>query len=260
MLILFVNIIAGSWAIHGQQGVEAIRTFHTLSTFNWGAVHSVPHIHKWNAHSAHTQYTQKCTQCARHRSAIAQLHIRSWSVGWIRGRDMYHHEQICKRHFQSIFKSAHSIHSTQEDGWTVDHGQLLLSGHSINSCQGILDNSLTTGHLKDWERPATMRCFFMFSYKINLHFQFVHGQRLFWQASIFGSVLGEWYRSRCIGQLQTWGGLGLYGSYGCKLGLYCAVAEKWKQLSNIQHISSHWSYNRNPFVSCKAYHHITRGT
>ena len=205
--------------------------------------------------SAHTQYTQKCTQCARHRSAIAQLHIRSWSVGWIRGRDMYHHEQICKRHFQSIFKSAHSIHSTQEDGWTVDHGQWPLVSCFYQVIPSIL-SLLVTWRI---ERDQPQWDVFMFSYKSSLSLC-SHGQRLFWQASIFGSVLGEWYRSRCIGQLQTRVGLGLYGSYGCKLGLYGAVAEKWKQLSNIQHISSHWSYNRNPFVSCKAYHHITRGT
>ena len=263
---MFVNIIPGSWAIHGQQGVEAIRTFHTLSSSNWGAVHSVHCAHCTVCHTftsaMHTVHTEVHTVCQTQKCDCTIAH--TFMVSWVDQGSRYVpswanlqrafpiHLQKCKQYPQYTRRWLDSW------PWSVTIGQLLLSGHSINSCQGILDNSLTTGHLKDRERPATMRCFLCSH--TNLHFQFVHGQRLFWQASIFGSVLGEWYRSRCIGQLQTWGGLGLYGSYGCKLGLYCAVAEKWKQLSNIQHISSHWSYNRNPLVSCKAYHHITRGT
>ena len=68
-------------------------------------MHSVPHIHKCNAHSAHTQCTQKCTQCATH----SQVHTHS------------------------THRSAHSVPDTevQLHNCTYVHGQLGGSGVEI---------------------------------------------------------------------------------------------------------------------------------
>ena len=127
----------------------------------------MPHIHKCNAHSTHrSAHSVPDTE--------VQLHNCTYVHGQLGGSGV----EICTIMSKSAkgisnpftkVQTVSTVHKKMAGQLTI--GQLLLSGHSINS--------LTAGHLKDRERPATMRCFFMFSYKINLHFQFVHGQRLF---------------------------------------------------------------------------------